>query len=141
LADVYVDATDAILGRMATYVAKRALQGDNIHIVNCENAVITGNRRYIFERYWKLKFDIGKGSWKGPYIPKAPHLFVKRVIRGMLPIKKAKGRQAYKRIKCYIGVPDELKDKKFETIAKFDRNKTIKYVRVKDVSKHLGWKE
>ena len=46
-----LDATNLILGRMATAVAKKALLGEKIDIVNCENAVISGNKYQILERY------------------------------------------------------------------------------------------
>jgi len=43
-----IDATNLILGRLGTYVAKKALLGNKIDIVNCENSVVTGNRKRIF---------------------------------------------------------------------------------------------
>ena len=46
-----IDASDMILGRLATYVAKKALLGEKVDIVNCEKAVITGNKKSIFEKY------------------------------------------------------------------------------------------
>ena len=35
-----IDATNHVLGRLASIVAERALQGENIDIVNVEKAVI-----------------------------------------------------------------------------------------------------
>ena len=48
-----IDASDMILGRLATYVAKKALLGEKVDIVNCEKAVITGNKKSVFEKYKK----------------------------------------------------------------------------------------
>ena len=39
-----VDANNLILGRMATVVAKRLLQGESIIILNAEKTVISGKR-------------------------------------------------------------------------------------------------
>ena len=37
-----INAENLILGRMTTYAAKKALQGEEVDIVNCEKAIITG---------------------------------------------------------------------------------------------------
>lgn len=133
-----IDANNLILGRLATVVAKKSLLGDKIDIVNCENAVVTGTREAVLETY-KQKFNRGIPS-KGPFIPKTPDRFVRRAVRGMLPYKKGKGRLAFKNVKCYIGVPNEFKDKKFSTVkeASVERNKNLRYVSVKEICKHLG---
>ena len=103
-----IDATGLILGRMASVVAKRLLLGEEITIVNAEKAVIVGNKEEILERY-REKRERGH-KYKGPFFPKMPHLIVKRTIRGMLPWKTKRGREAFKRLKVHIGVPEDLKE-------------------------------
>ena len=135
-----IDANNLILGRLGTYVAKKALLGEYIDIVNCENSVVTGDRNKIFEKYDNfLKRGIPA---KGPFIRRMPDRFVKRAIRGMLPYKKERGRSAFKNIKCHLGVPEDLKDKKLDTIkeANIDKVPNLKYIKVKDVCKHIGAK-
>ena len=135
-----IDANNLILGRLGTYVAKKALLGEDIDIVNCENSVITGDRKKIFEKYDNfLKRGIPA---KGPFIRRMPERFVKRAIRGMLPYKKERGRSAFKNIKCHLGVPEDLKDNKLDTIkeANIDKVPNLKYIKVKDVCKHIGAK-
>ena len=40
-------------------------------------------------------------------------MMLKRGIRGMLPdFRKGQGKQAFQRIKCYDGIPEEFKNKK-----------------------------
>jgi len=135
-----IDANNAILGRLATVVTKKSLSGEKISVVNCENAVITGRKETVLTKY-KQKFNRGIPA-KGPFFPKTPDKFVRRVIRGMLPYKKEKGRLAFKNIKCYIGIPDEFKDKKINTIkeASIDKSKSLRYTTVKEICKHLGGK-
>ena len=60
----------------------------------------------------------------------------------MLPYKKPRGREAFKRIKCYRGIPTTMKDKKPETLkaAEFSKLPTLKYVTVEYICKHLGGK-
>ena len=104
-----IDASNLVLGRIATKAAKSALMGEEIYIVNCENAVVTGSKEFIVSEYIR-KRDMG--TFKGPIFFRSPEKFVKRAIRGMLPRKKDKGMNAFRRIKCYMGVPDEFKKKK-----------------------------
>ena len=47
---LYIDASDTILGRLASYVAKRALEGEEVIIVNCEKCIVSGNRENIFKK-------------------------------------------------------------------------------------------
>jgi len=113
-----IDASGLILGRMATKVAKLALNGEEIILVNCENAIISGKPSWVLA-HWREK-EHRTQPFKGPFIPKMADRMVKSVIRGMLPHGRwsegSRGRMAHKRIKCYISVPLEFKDKKFETV-------------------------
>ncbi|GAF93287.1 unnamed protein product [marine sediment metagenome] len=135
-----IDANNLILGRMASFAAKQALLGEEINIINCEKAIITGNKKQILAKY-KEKIKMGKPQ-KGPFIPRRAERFVKRTIRGMLPHKQEKGRKAFKRVKCYVNVPEEFKDKKAEAIEKADITKVpnLKHITVEDICKSIGGK-
>jgi len=136
-----VNAEDLILGRMATHIAKKALNGEKIDVVNCEKAIITGKKKDILEKY-KQRANRG-GPFHGPFYPKMPDRFVRRAIRGMLNYKQGRGKDAFKRIMCYISVPDEFKNGKIETIkdASRERLKTLNYVTVGEVCKFLKLRE
>lgn len=132
-----VDAKDLIVGRLATVVVKKALMGETIDIVNCEKAIITGKKKEIFARQ---KEKLNRGSpLKGPYFQAMPDRFVRRAIRGMLPYDQYKGKIAYKRIMCHIGVPDQFRNQKVETIknANINNSTTLAYVTVGELCKHL----
>ena len=133
-----IDATNLILGRMASFAAKKALLGETINIVSCEKAVVTGNKKALLLDF-KRKRDMGIPS-KGPFFPRSPERIVKRTIRGMLPYKQEKGMKAFKRIKCYKGVPENIKN--IETIKEADISKVpnLKYLRLEQISKYLGGK-
>jgi large subunit ribosomal protein L13 len=136
-----IDATDLIVGRMASRVAKLSLLGERIDIVNCEKAVITGNKTYILNKY---KVRRQKGSpFKGVFLSRKPDFFIKRIIRGMLPYKQFKGKEAFKRIRCHISVPDDLKNNKLETIKEADVKKVpnLKYITIKHICSQLGAKQ
>lgn len=131
-----IDATGHVLGRLASVVAKRLLNGERIIIVNAEKAIISGKREAVFQRY-KEKRDIG--SHRGPFFPRMPHLIVRRTIRGMLPYKQEKGKSALRNLRVYIGVPKELEGKKFEEIPEAKRPVRY-YVTVEELSRWLGAK-
>ena len=135
-----IDANNLILGRVGTYAAKKALLGEKVDIVNCESCVVTGDKKSIFERYRKF-LQRGIHS-KGPHVRKSPDRFVKRAIRGMLPYKKDKGIKAFKSIKCHIGIPEEMKSQKPDTLknANIEKVPNLKYITVKDICKHIGGK-
>lgn len=125
---------------MGTVVAKKALLGEDIIIVNSDQAVITGNKDRVMKD-WKQKAD--RGTFKGPFIPKRSDLFVKRAIRGMIPYKTPRGKEAFARIKCFVGTPSKVAEEKIETIenANVSRLDNLKYVSVKDICAHLGGKQ
>ena len=135
-----IDANEMILGRIATKAAKAALLGEKVDIVNCENCVITGNKAQVLARY-KQRRNLGTHS-TGPFYPRMPDRFVKRALRGMLPYKQPKGRDAFKRIICHIGIPDEFKDKKMESFkdAHISKLPSNKFVPVKVICKFIGAK-
>jgi len=137
---IIYDATDTIVGRLATKVAKSALLGEKIVIINCEKAIMTGNKENVLQKF-KSRRDRGI-PLKGPYIHREPEKIVKRIIRGMLPYKTTHGKEALKRIMCYIGIPDEFKDKKYEVLEKdkIAKLSTLNYLTIREISTFLGAK-
>jgi len=135
-----INAEHEVIGRIATRAAKSALLGEKIDIVNCEKAVITGNKKSLILAY-KKKLQRGD-MLKGPHHERRPDKFVRKIIRGMLPYKQSKGKEAYKRIHCHIGIPDEFKEEKIKSIDIADVSKThnLKYLTVGQICKQLGWK-
>lgn len=122
---------------MSTVIAKKALLGQEVSIINAEKAVISGTKAMVIE---KLKAQRNRGTpAKGPFLPRKADRFVRRTIRGMLPYKVAKGAEAFKRVLCYVGVPEEFKDSKAITIeaAKVKKLPTLNYVTVEDAIKHI----
>jgi large subunit ribosomal protein L13 len=131
-----IDATDLILGRMSTFVAKKLLNGEEVIIINAGDAAISGKKENIFSRY-KQKQDVGD-IVKGPFNPTTENGIVRRTIRGMLPWDKNKGRLAYKRLRVYKDKPDDLKGT-IETLKEYNvKNlRDPKYIKIKEVSKWL----
>jgi len=132
-----IDASGAILGRLSTFTAKRLLNGEEIAVINSEKAIISGKKASIKNNY-RFKREVGTYR-KGPFFPKMPDQIVKRTIRGMIPYQTPHGRTAFKRLKCYIGVPKEFEGKKFESIKSAEKQ-PVDYVTIEELSKSLGAK-
>ncbi|MEM4040017.1 MAG: 50S ribosomal protein L13, partial [Thermoplasmata archaeon] len=99
-----IDATDHVLGRLSSTIAKMLLQGEEIIVINAEKSVVTGKKEFIFKNYLE-KWQRGSVR-KGPHYPRMPDRIFRRTVRGMLPFKSSHGREAYRRLKVYIGVPN-----------------------------------
>ena len=134
-----IDAKDAILGRLSSYAAKQILLGNKVDVVNCEEAVVSGKKAAILSQYIR-RID-RKAPGKGPYLYRRPDMFVRRTIRGMLPFKRARGQDAYKNIKCYIGVPENLRNEKMMTLqdSTSEKIQSTDYMKVKDICRQIGW--
>ncbi|HVP41222.1 MAG TPA: 50S ribosomal protein L13 [Candidatus Krumholzibacteriaceae bacterium] len=136
---IVLDATGLVLGRMSGVVSKRLLQGERIMIVNAEKAIISGKR---VSRVAEARLFLEAGHpGHGPYHPRRPDQIIRRTIRGMLPWRKPKGREAYKRLRVFMGVPDEIKDRPVETIPQANAKKLrCPYFTVGEFAKEIGWK-
>ncbi len=134
-----IDGSGHILGRLATYISKQLLDGEEIVVVNAERIVITGRKEQILADY-KARRDRGVAGRNrfGPYYPRMPDRMFKRSVRGMLPFNQARGRTAIKKLKVYIGVPREMKGTDFTSIeTALDRGATRKTY-LGDVAEWLG---
>jgi large subunit ribosomal protein L13 len=135
-----IDAEGLILGRMASIVAKRLLNGEHIDLVNAEKVVVSGKRMMIINAE-KEFLEIG-GRGRGPVHWRQPHRIVKRTIRGMLPYRKDRGKKAFKRLLVHIGVPEELEAVEKETIPDI-HSSTLgnRYITVGKMAESIGWKK
>ncbi|MBU0952961.1 MAG: 50S ribosomal protein L13 [Nanoarchaeota archaeon] len=132
----YIDASNAIAGRLASYVAQELLTGEAVCIVNAEKAVISGNPSYT-HKLFKEKVDRGHPR-KGPFYPRTPERMLRRIIRGMLPHHKDRGKRAYQRLRVYTGVPEDLADKKLKRFGKAENRLETKFLTIDKVTVRLG---
>lgn len=110
-----VDATDKILGRLASQVASRlrgkhqpiftphADTGDFIIVINAEKIRLTG-RKWQQKTYYRHSGYIGgiKSITAKKLREKRPEDLVRYAVWGMLP-KNRLGRKLYKKLKVYAG--------------------------------------
>merc|ERR1712025_479182 len=113
-------------GRLAALVAKTLLQGQKVVIVRCEGINISGN----FYRN-KLKFlAYLKKRWN--------------VIKGMLPHKTPRGKEALDRLKVFEGIPPPYDKKKRMVVPSALRvikmHPSRKYCSLDRLAHEVGWK-
>ena len=126
-----IDATNAPLGRLASVVAKRLLKGEKITIINASNAIITGSPQFTKNKYQERR---ARGSPQhGPFFPRGTEGILRRAIRGMLPRKKASGREAFRRLIVHLGSAGL----EGESFAKEIRTR---YITLKELSREIGGK-
>lgn len=137
-----IDAEGAILGRLATTVAKSLLDGYKVYVVNAEKAVVSGNPQMVIESYriW-LKIKTLRNPYKwSPKRPRNPIAIVKKAVKGMLPKDSWRGVEAFKNLKVYIGFPEELKKYNVVKVAHTSSRLSKGFITVGEIAKMLGWK-
>ena len=143
------DASDLVIGRLSSHVAKILLNGqknktdDRVIITNAENAVVSGSKRAVFATYRK-KYELNHAR-KGPFFPRMPDKILKRTVRGMLPYQqKSSGRAALKNLRVLIGCPSHLsgddlpEGHEMGDMGKLKRSLPQRFVRLGKVSENLG---
>ncbi len=135
-----INADGLILGRMASRIAKKLLNGEEVIIVNAEKSVLSGKRKSKVAEA-KQFLEVGAPE-RGPFHYRRPDRIMSKTVRGMLPIKQPKGKTAYKRLKVFMGVPDELKDHKMDTIADAQAAKLKgPHLTLAELAKEIGWNQ
>lgn len=131
-----IDAENRAVGRLATKAIKEAKKNEQVKIINAEKAIITGKRKGIVKRYRK-KFNlrnIGNPKKSPKIVSRRPDLFVKGRIERMLDREKNMSKKIKKRIKAYIGNPENLKAEKVKNTGK--KNKP--HVTIERLCREIG---
>jgi large subunit ribosomal protein L13 len=143
-----MDAKNKILGRFCSQVAKKALMGERIVIINAKDAIISGSKRDIHEKYLnKLNISTATNPKRGPFWPRRPDTFMRNIIKKMLPTKKIRGKEALKRVHIYIGEIPERFQKKYQTLIPteipFSDKKRLsyynKFITLENLCTRIGW--
>jgi len=144
------DASNKILGRFCSQIAKKALLGEYIIIINAKDAIISGTKKNIHESHLaKLNISTATNPRRGPFHERRPDTFMRRVIKQMLPRKKLRGKEALKRVHVYIsGIPERFKNRYQNLVTNeiFDADKQRlffynKFITLDNLCQRIGWKK
>jgi large subunit ribosomal protein L13 len=140
-----VDAKNQVMGRMCSQVAKRALLGERLVIINAQFAVISGSRSDILKRYLHLRHIRDHANpTHGPFHNSRPDTFLRQKIRFMLP-KNIRGREALKRVHVYINGIPKVKEVNYKDAEAFEPKKCSavhlrhNYLTVREICNNMGW--
>lgn len=137
---LHVDATNLVVGRMASLVAQELLRGKKVTVINTEKAVFTGNPR-ILSKLWQTRLDLRpRGNPEfGPRFSRMPDRIVREIIEGMVPSKQERGRDAMRRLKTYIGIPAGMKEEKMHALKDAQNHKEKGVTTVLELAQSLGY--
>jgi ribosomal protein uL13 len=138
-----IDATGHVVGRLSSVVAKRLLKGEEIVIVNAEEAIVTGRRGVLLTTYAhrrKRGSRISRMRGIGPFYPRRPDMMLRRTISRMLPHEQAKGREALRRLRVYVDVPEAYREQAFEAIDVARRPPRGPFLSLGEIARNLGSK-
>ncbi|KAL0075025.1 60S ribosomal protein L16 [Phycomyces blakesleeanus] len=142
---VVIDGKGHLLGRLASIVAKQALNGQKVVIVRCEELNVSGE---FFRNKLKYHAYLNKrcvvNPRRGPFHFRAPSRILYKAMRGMVPHKTARGAAALDRIKVFEGVPppyDRMKRMVIPDALRVLRLKPgRKFTTLGRISHEVGWK-
>jgi large subunit ribosomal protein L13 len=110
-----IDATDVVLGRLASHVAtllrgkhkpifaNHVDTGDFVIVINADKIALTGNKLEQKKAYRHSGYPGGLRSVSyGELMEKRPDKAVEKAVKGMLP-KNSLGRKMAKKLKVYAG--------------------------------------
>jgi len=135
-----VNAEGLIVGRMCSKVAKRLLIGEEVIILNAEKAVFSGKKKSkVAEAHVFLEVGAPR---RGPFHYRRPDRFLRKAVRGMVPYKQPKGKNAYKRLKVFMGVPLEFKNQEMITFTEASAaNLKGPHFTLGEMAKEIGWND
>lgn len=135
----FVNAEGLIVGRLCSKVAKRLLNGEEVIILNAEKAVFSGKKKAkVLEGH--IFLEVGAPA-RGPFHYRRPDRYLRKVVRGMVPYKQPKGKNAFKRLKVFMGIPLEFKNQQlitFEEASSADLKGP--HMTLGELAKEIGWR-
>ena len=123
---VHVDATDKIVGRLASDIAMILMgkhkptytahvdTGDFVVVTNCEKVVFTGKKWQQKEYDWYTGYTGRKIETAEHRRDRRPELILKEAVRRMLPKNKL-ARQMLSKLKLYVGAEHPHQAQQAET--------------------------
>merc|ERR1712232_271413 len=142
---IVVDGRDHLLGRLASIVAKELLSGQKVVIVRCESMCISGSLTRNRVKYAQFRRKrMNTNPRRGPFHFKSPSRMVWRTIRGMIPHKTSRGKQALALLSTFEGVPPPFDKKKRMVVSAALRVLRLKpgrdFTVIGDLAHSIGWK-
>jgi ribosomal protein uL13 len=125
---VVIDGEFSPLGRLASFAAQKAREGEEVIIINANNIILKKDKQEALKYYTE---KISKGNnIKGPFFPSTVKGIVMRAIRGMINRKRARGRGAFKLIKVYESIPSGINQ---PVVKLYKEPPKVKYITLREL--------
>ncbi|WUR04967.1 ribosomal protein uL13 [Vairimorpha necatrix] len=142
---IVVDASNHVAGKLASKIAKFLLEGHKVTVLCTERSILTGplDRSILkFKSFMNKRCRVNPR--KGPFHHVLPSMRFKRIIRGMIPYKFHKGKEALKNLECHEGIPSEFINSERvmfpECLLKYCNKPGKKYCLLGELLVKFGWK-
>lgn len=133
-----------MVGRLASIIAKKLLSGYKIVVVRTEELVYSGaiHRQTRKAMQFRVKRTLTNPT-RGPFHQRSPSRVFRRVVRGMLPHKTARGQSALHNLKVFEGIPAPYDKKTRLVVPQALRTLRLKPGRrfcvLGEVQRRVGW--
>ena len=134
---IVYDGEDVIFGRLASKVAKDLLKGNSVDVLNCEKIIVSGDKKLLVKKILARREMGSGGSMKGPKYPRVADRLVKRMIRGMLPWDRMKGREAFRNLRVYTSDVKNQESGINGEVVKLNHKKPMKFSSVAEIVRLL----
>lgn len=142
--ELVIDASEHVAGKLAAYIAKKALEGYTIHVLCSESIIFTGPMHRHVARYksYLNKRNIVNPA-RGAFHYKEPSKYFRKVFRNMACRKTVRGSEAANRIFVYEGIPKQFEGVERMIVPKAHRKVTTnpdrKFIYLGDLLVQFGW--
>lgn len=142
--ELVIDGTDHVAGKLAAFIAKKALEGYTIHVLCAEGLILTGpmHRHVSMYRSYLNKRNIVNPA-RGAFHYKEPSKYFWKIFRNMTGRRTSRGKEAANRISVYEGIPKQFENVERLVVPKALREVTTdvnrKYVTLGDLLMQFGW--
>ncbi|MEL7547896.1 MAG: 50S ribosomal protein L13 [Pseudomonadota bacterium] len=114
---VVIDATDAVVGRLASYIAKRLRgkhradftphidTGDHVVVINAEKAKFSGNKMSdkVYYRHTGYPGGIKQTTAEKVLTGRFPERAIEMAVKRMLPKESSLARKQFSKLRVYAG--------------------------------------
>jgi large subunit ribosomal protein L13 len=136
-----INAEGLVAGRLASNIAKKIIEGEQITIINAEKAILVGSYSAIIPKMrQRVDATVKSNPHYGPKYDRIPSKMLRRMIKGMLPNKKKTAERLLKQLTIYNSVPKQINIEKTETIEKTKCNEKQDFMSLEKIAKELGGK-
>ncbi|MDD3084073.1 MAG: 50S ribosomal protein L13 [Candidatus ainarchaeum sp.] len=136
-----INAEGLVAGRLASKIAKKAINKETITIINAEKAIIVGTRNSIMPKFeQRVNASVKSNPHYGPKYDRIPSKMLRKIIKGMLPRRKKTAEKIIKQITIYNSIPKNINLEKMEIIENVKCNEKHDFMYLKEIAELLGGK-